>query len=404
VDVLPEDTEEGYPFKGWPLRGGLYEFMNIPFNKPYWGVEEIKAVTKSIRTGLGTGDGPNTKLLIEKLQKILGVSFVLPVTSCTHGLEMIIACLGIGKGDEVIVPSFTMSSTANAVVLTGATPVFADIEEERYTIDPKDVKRHITPHTKGIILVHYAGIPCLMEELLSLAKKHHLFIVEDAAHAIGSFYKRKALGTFGDAGAFSFHGTKNICCGEGGAVVTRNKNLSDMMEVYRANGTNRRDYLRGMVDKYTWVGKGTSFFLSDILASMLVAQVKKIPIINAKRMQIAQTYTHAFGKYRDIVTLPVVPVHTQPNWHIYGIRFKKEVYANIFLDEMHKKGIGASTHYVPLHSSPMGRKICRRSFEHLPVTESVAKTLVRLPIYPGLTEKEVRYVTETATSILEKLK
>lgn len=375
--------------------------MNIPLSRPYWGKEEIKSVTKSIKITLGTGDGPNTKLLIEKLQKILGVSFVLPVTSGTHGLEMILACLGLSNGDEVIVPSFTMSSTANAVLLAGGTPVFADIERERYTIDPEDVKRHITPHTKGIILVHYAGMPSLMEELLSLAKKHHLFIVEDAAHAIGSFYKGKALGTFGDAGVFSFHGTKNISCGEGGAVVTNNDDLSNAMEIYRANGTNRREYLRGIVEEYTWVGKGTSFYLSDILSAILVAQMEKLDSINKKRLRIANAYTHAFEKYQQRIILPTVPPYTEPNWHIYAIRFKKEQHAVYFLNEMQKYGIGVSTHYVMLHSSPMGKKIAGGAYEHLPVTESVAKTLVRLPIYPGLTDKELKYIIKEAKKILD---
>lgn len=377
--------------------------MDIPLTKPYWGSEEIKAVIKSIKTTLGTGDGPGTKILVEKLRRLLTVGYVLPVTSCTHGLELILSCLDLKPEDEVIVPSFTMSSTANAVLIAGATPVFADIEGVRYTIDPEDVKRRITPHTKGIIVVHYAGMPCLMEELSAIAKRSHLFIVEDAAHALGAIYKGRALGTFGVAGSFSFHGTKNICCGEGGAVVTNNKELADRMEIYRANGTNRRAFLEGIVDKYTWVGDGTSYFLSDILASMVVPQLTKVRVINSKRKRIAHRYTQAFEEYQHVVQLPVVPKHTDPNWHIYGLRFYKEVYAAQFLSEMRGNGIAASTHYVPLHSSPMGRKISGTSFRSLPVTESVAKTLVRLPIYPGLSEKEVQYVIRTATSILKKL-
>ncbi|HCM82333.1 MAG: TDP-4-keto-6-deoxy-D-glucose transaminase [Microgenomates group bacterium GW2011_GWC1_43_11] len=398
--------------------------MHIPFTKPYWGDEEIELVIQSIKTTSGIGDGPSTKILIQKLQLLLDAPYILPVTSCTHGLELILASLQLGKPDEVIVPSFTMSSTANAVILSGALPVFADIEPDRYTIDPEDVKRCITPYTKAIILVHYAGMPCLMEELLAIAKQYHLFVIEDAAHAIGATYKGKALGTFGVAGAFSFHGTKNICCGEGGVVVTKNKKLSDVMEIYRANGTNRREFLKGMIDRYTWVGKGTSFFLSDILASILVAQVEKIPVINARRMQIARTYTQAFEDYGDVVALSAVPSYAQPNWHIYGIRFKKEVHAALFIKEMHKKEIGVSTHYVPLHDSPMGiqlRKLrisCYRETadsayfrepsplevaffsRRLPVTESAARTLVRLPIYPGLTDQELHYIIEEATKIL----
>jgi dTDP-4-amino-4,6-dideoxygalactose transaminase len=278
--------------------------------------------------------------------------------------------------------------------------VFADIEEERYTIDPEDIKRHITPHTKGIILVHYAGMPCLMEEILALSKKYHLFIVEDAAHTMGAIYKGKALGTFGIAGAYSFHGTKNICCGEGGAVVTNDKALADRMEIYRANGTNRREFLRGTVDKYTWVGRGTSFFLSDILASILVAQMGKLDRITKKRVRIARKYTLGLENYQNLIVLPIVPPDTEPNWHIYAVRFKKEAHAVLFLESMHKRGIAVSTHYVPLHNSPMGIQSRHGGTTILPVTELVAKTLVRLPIYPGLTDRELTYILKEAQKIL----
>jgi len=245
-----------------------------------------------------------------------------------------------------------------------------------------------------------------MGELLHIAKKNHLFIVEDAAHAIGSFYKGKALGTFGDVGVFSFHGTKNISCGEGGAAVTGNVDIYNSMERYRANGTNRRDFLRGAVATYTWVGKGTSFFLSDILASILVAQMKKMKVIHSKRNKIAAAYTHAFEDFQDRIVLPIVPPQTEPNWHIFALRFKKEASARIFVDGMHSKGIAVSTHYVPLHTSPMGMQIQKKQFRRnggvrpLPVTESVARTLVRLPIYPGLTRQELHYIIEEATRIL----
>jgi len=377
--------------------------MNISFTKPWWGKEEIHNVTKSIKTTLGTGDGVYTALLVKKMISMLDVPYVLPVTSCTHGLELILASLDLASHDEVIVPSFTMSSTANAVLAAGARPVFADIEKIRYTIDPEDVKRHITPHTKGIILVHYAGMPCLMEELLQIAKDHHLFIIEDAAHALGATYKGKALGTFGVAGAFSFHGTKNICCGEGGAVVTYDKKLADRMEIYRANGTNRRAFLQGIVDKYTWVGKGTSFFLSDILAAMLVAQLEKVTKINRLRSVIAHLYTQAFAPYQNIIQLPIIPPQTKPNWHIYALTFQEEKHASIFLREMRKKGIQVSMHYVPLHSSPMGKFISGTQCQPLPTTEFIAKTLIRLPMYPGMMKKEVQYCIRTAVSVLKAL-
>jgi len=376
---------------------------HIVFTKPYWGKEEITAARDAIQTTLGTGDGPHTARFISSMQKILDVPYVLPVTSCTHGLEMILACMGLKRGDEVIVPSFTMSSTANAIILAGATPVFCDIEDRRYTIDPKDIQRRITPHTKGIMLVHYAGMPCLMEEILDIAKKHHLFIVEDAAHTMGALYKGRALGTWGDAGAYSFHGTKNVCCGEGGAVVTRDTKLADAMEVYRANGTNRREFLRGTVDKYTWVGKGTSFFLSDILCAMLVMQLKKIPRINSMRSSIAKAYSKHLKPYQNLIILPSVPAGCVPNWHIYGIRFKKESHAKVLYDHMRAHGIDVTTHYVPLHSSPMGRILNGGKKHPLPVTDIVAKTLIRLPIYPGLTREELHHIIQEAQSVLKQL-
>jgi len=375
----------------------------IPLTKPFWDKFELRAASMSLKKTIGTGDGPNTKILVDRLSKSLNVPYVLPVTSCTHGLELILQNLGLQSRDEVIVPSFTMSSTANAIVLAGATPVFADIELERYTIDPNDIERCITPHTKGIIIVHYAGMPCFMEEIMGIAREHHLFVVEDAAHTIGASYKNKPLGTFGVAGAYSFHGTKNICCGEGGAVVTRDKALADKMEIYRANGTNRREFLRGTVDKYTWVGPGTSFFLSDILSAILVEQVKKIPVITKRRQDIAHAYTKAFELFQDKVRLPKVPKNAEPNWHIYAMQFVTETVATKFLDAMHEKGIGAVTHYVPLHTSPMGLSLARKNMRSLPVTDHVARTLVRLPMYAGMNKKDVFYVTEKVTKFLKQM-
>jgi dTDP-4-amino-4,6-dideoxygalactose transaminase len=376
---------------------------SIPFTKPFWDTKEVRAVSASLAKTIGTGDGPNTKVLVELLSQHLNIPYVLPVTSCTHGLELILQNMGLHPGDEVIVPSYTMSSTANAIVLAGATPVFADIEPLRYTIDPVDIQRCITPHTKGIIIVHYAGMPCYMEEIMGIAKKHNLFVVEDAAHTIGASYKNKSLGTFGDAGSYSFHGTKNICCGEGGAVVTRSKKFADAMEIFRANGTNRREFLRGTVDKYTWVGPGTSFFLSDILSAILVEQVKKIPVITKRRQNIARAYTNAFEPFMNKVRLPIVPKHASPNWHIYAMQFETETQATKFLDGMRDKGIGVSTHYVPLHTAPMGLSLAKKNVRSLPVTDHVARTLVRLPIYAGMTKKDVSYIIAKATALLKQM-
>lgn len=379
--------------------------MKIPLTKPFWTKKEENAATHALRHSTGVGDGLYSKKLVQKLQKLTGARYVFPVTSCTHGLELAMAALtsqGLLKpGDEVVIPSFTMSSTANCVILAGAKPVFADIEKTYYCIDPVDIERKITKRTRGVIIVHYAGMPCQMEEISKIAKKYKLFLVEDAAHAIGTMYKGKHLGTLGDIGVYSFHGTKNISSGEGGAVLTNDENLAKYMEIYRANGTNRNAYIRGEVDKYSWVGKGSSYFLSDILSSIVIAQLYQIDKINKLRNRIAFYYTKQLSKLEreGLLRLPKVPEHTKPNWHIYAVRFRSEDAATRFIKKMRGKGIEVSRHYVPLHSSPMGVKLGTHR-THLPITETIAKTLVRLPIYPGLTKKELRYIVSSAVEIL----
>lgn len=375
--------------------------MKIPLTKPYWGKKEEGAVIDALKTSTGVGDGPFSKKLAAKLRELTSSPYVFPVTSCTHGLELAMAALGVSDGDEIIMPSFTMTSTANCVVLRGGQPVFADIEERNFAIDPADIRRKITNRTKGIIVVHYGGIPCAIEEILEIVKEHHLFVVEDAAHTIGAYYKGKMLGTFGDVGVYSFHGTKNISCGEGGAVVTNRKDLAEKMEIFRANGTNRSAFLRGDVDKYSWVGMGSSYFLSDILCSLVLTQVNQIHTINKKRTQIATYYTKSFSSYSTLLTLPAVPQAVISNWHIFPLLFHSKENARIFLTAMREKGIEVSTHYVPLHTSPMGKRL--NLHIKLPVTEDVSTRLVRLPIYPGLTNAQLKYIDTSAQLILSHM-
>ena len=308
--------------------------------------------------------------------------------------------LGIGPGDEVILPSFTMTSTANCVVLTGATPVFADIKEDSYNVDPESIAEKITAKTRGIIVVHYAGMSCDMVQIASLAKRHRLFIVEDAAHAIGATYRGKQLGTLSAIGAFSFHGTKNISCGEGGAALTDDPKLADKMDIFRANGTNRSAFLAGMVSRYSWVGTGSSFFLSDLLAAVACAQLTRIRSIIRQRAAIAAYYSQALSRYRGVIALPKVTPGTSPNWHIYAIRFTSPEKRSEFMKGMRVLGIEVSSHYVPLHTSVMGLAIHARPAK-LPVTDRVANTLVRLPIYPGLTAAQLRYIVTSAQKVLE---
>lgn len=376
---------------------------HIPFTLPFWGLQEKKAVATALVTTIGTGDGLYSEKMVSQLTKILGTPYILPVTSCTHGMECAIRALGIGSGDEVIVPSFTLSATANGIVLSGAKPIFADIEDETYGIDPKSVGSLISPRTRAIMVVHYAGMPCRIDEILDIARKNNLFVIEDAAHCIGAYYHGKALGTFGDAGSFSFHGTKNVCCGEGGALVASNEALYEAMNEIRVNGTNRRLFLKGLVDRYTWVRAGSSYWLSDLLAAIVTAQLPKIPLINKKRSAIAKEFTKTFAKFADIVTIPRVPEDATPNWHIYAVRFATKTLADSFYDKMREAGIAVLTHYVPLHSSPFGRKLQGNRYRELPVATRVYETLVRIPIYPGLTKADITYITTTARRVLTGL-
>lgn len=420
--------------------------MKIPLTRPYWGSEEERAVTQALRSSSAAGDGPWTDKLIQKIKLLTRAKYVYPVTSCTHGLELAMLAIDIKPGDEVVMPSFTMTSTANCVVLRGATPVFADIETETYGLDPFAVEKKITPKTKAIICVHYAGMPCQIEALVKIARRHKLFLVEDAAHSLGASYKNQALGTFADIGVYSLHGTKNISCGEGGIVVTNNHKLAELMAIYRVNGTNRQAFIEGRVAKYSWVAPGSSYLLAEPLAAIAVAQVGKIKQINQMRSQIAKKYTELLSEFvkadrgavlgirflrvikskrlRSINSvnpkdgdsaqkqtprraqghflLPVIPRNTIPNWHIYALKFVSADLAKSFKDALNKKGIAAAFHYVPLHNSPMGKKLGSDRVT-LPVTDEVSQALVRLPIYPGLTKKELNYIISSAQKALKQL-
>ncbi len=375
--------------------------MRIPLTRPFWAKEEEKAAGVSVRRLHASGDGPESSRLVEHLKKLTRAAYVFPVTSGTHGLELSMMALGVGSGDEVIMPSFTMSSTANSVVLRGGTPVFAEIDDVYFNIDPADVERNITKKTKGIIVVHYAGMACRMEKIVAVAKKYNLFIVEDAAHSIGVSYLGKSLGLWGDIGVYSFHATKNVACGEGGVLLTNNRLLAKKIEIYRANGTNKNAFLRGEVAKYHWLDFGSSYLLSDVLAAIVNAQLAKLIVINRERAKVAAYYTKKLIRFSNI-TLPSVPKGSKPNWHIYAIRFDSGEHADIFLHQMRAAGIEVSRHYVPLHSAPAGKKFGKKS-GRLPVTDRIHETLIRLPIYPGLTKKELSYIVSTAKKTLRSL-
>ncbi|MEX0780435.1 MAG: dTDP-4-amino-4,6-dideoxygalactose transaminase [Balneolales bacterium] len=357
----------------------------IPFNKPFKDEREIEAVTRVLSGDSLCGDGSVTHRVHSLLKQWLEIDHVFLTTSCTHALEMAMMALDISPGDEVIMPSFTFVSTANAVVMRGAKPVFAEIQPGTLNIDPVDVEKKITNKTKAIIPVHYAGIACAMDELLHLAAAHNIFIVEDAAQAIGARYNDRYLGTIGDIGSFSFHDTKNIMCGEGGAFVTNIESIARKAELLREKGTNRSAFIRGEVDKYTWMNVGSSYIPSDILAAILEVQITKKDEIHQKRKQVWETYRKVLQPFEDnsFISLPKLPSYAKQNYHTFFFNTRKASTRDAILKSLHDRGIGATFHYIPLHSSPYGKNVLN-SDQSLPLTEVLSSTLIRLPVYPDL--------------------
>ncbi|MEM8485833.1 MAG: dTDP-4-amino-4,6-dideoxygalactose transaminase [Bacteroidota bacterium] len=358
---------------------------SIPFNEPCIGQTEIDAVTRALEQGVLRGDGPISKRVEATLQKWLDVPHVFFTTSCTHALEMAMIALNIGPGDEVIMPSFTFVSSANAVVLRGAKPVFAEIDPNTLNIDPADIAKKITPATRAIVPVHYAGVACDMDAIMGLAKDHNLYVIEDAAQAIDATYKGKPLGTIGHIGCFSFHDTKNLTSGEGGAFVTNEHSIAEKAELVREKGTNRSAFFRGEVDKYNWVSQGSSYIQSDILAALLEAQIARKDEIKQQRKQVWDAYYAALQPLADAgqITLPVVPFYADTNYHIFFFKMPSLEIRQATLKAIKADGIQATFHYVPLHSSPYGRNTLGCT-DDLPITEHCSETLIRLPMYPQL--------------------
>ncbi len=377
--------------------------MKIPFNKPYFDDRDQKAVSKALEEGHVTGDSFYGQKLAQKLQVILGVKYALPTPSCTAALELAILSLDIGAGDEVILPSFNFASGAVAILHSGARPVFADIEKETFCIDPKSIERAITPRTRAIMIVHYAGHSCDMSAILKLTRKYKLKIIEDAAHAIGGKYRNKSLGTIGDIGCFSFHGTKNIVTGEGGAFVTNDQKVFEKAEIMREKGTNRPAFLRGEADKYGLVSIGSSYLLGDILSALATSQLNKLEKITKLRRQHAKYLIGSLADLKAKINLPVTKSYADSCWHIFALLVdpaKRDQY----IKELKIRGVDAAAHYLPLHSSPLGKKMGWDKKE-LPITDLVSASMIRLPLYPSLTKKELNYLSkifhEVATKILQ---
>lgn len=375
--------------------------IKIPFNRPFLAGNELTYISQALEERHLSGDGPFTKKCHQFLESYLNAKKVLLTHSCTAALEMAAMLCNIGVGDEVILPSYTFVSTVNAFYLRGAKPVFADVNVEDFNIDVNEIKKLITPNTKAICIVHYAGVPCDMDEIMNIAKKHNLFVIEDAAQALGVDYKGRKLGTIGDLGAFSFHETKNIISGEGGALAINNEELIERAEIIREKGTNRSKFFRGQVDKYTWVDIGSSYLPCELVAAFLYAQLENIDLINERRKEIFKKYYEKISpvaSYKNI-QLPLETVIERSNHHIFYLimpSHEKQLELISFLKE---DNIHAVFHYIPLHTSPIGREL--HDGRELPVTSKYSERLVRLPLFLDLTDEEQARVINRVNEFIE---
>jgi len=371
----------------------------IEFNLPDISQEDCAHLTEALRLGKSSGNGEFTRRVEQLLQHSLRSSRVLLTTSCTHALEMSALLSHLKPGDEVIVPSFTFVSTASAFAMFGAKPVFVDSSESTLNIEPRLIEQAITLKTRAICVVHYGGVACKMEPILKLAEKHGLLVIEDNAHGLFAKYKGRYLGTFGVMATQSFHETKNITCGEGGALVVNDGSLVDRAEILREKGTNRTKFLRGQVDKYTWVDIGSSWVLSDLLAAILWGQLQRVEEINTRRVMIWNRYYAQLAgwAHQHGVQLPVVPEGCEHVGHVYHMRFKTTEQRIRFIDHMKARHISCVFHYQPLHASPIGQQFGGRVGQ-CPVSEHAGNCLVRLPLYNTLSESDQSYVIESTAS------
>ncbi|MEZ5966142.1 MAG: dTDP-4-amino-4,6-dideoxygalactose transaminase [Planctomycetota bacterium] len=376
---------------------GIYpsDTMRIPFNRAVPIGNEMAYIQRAVTNAKLATDGEFNHRTQRLLSERLGVPGVLLTNSCTSALEIAVVLAGVGPGDEVILPSFTFVSTANSVVRAGGTPVFVDIRPDTLNLDEEKIEAAITPRTKAIMPMHYAGVACAMDVIRRIADAHGLKVLEDAAHALDAFWDDRPLGTVGDFGTFSFHETKNFIAGEGGALVVADTKLMLKAEVLRNKGTDRARFDRKEVDRYTWVGVGSSCGPSELQTAFLFAQLEHMDDIDARRKAIWDVYHEGLRPLgeRGVVQLPAVPARCRPNAHIYYLIAENAAARADLQRSLASKGIQASTHYVPLHSSPYGKQIARTPFP-LAVTEDIAPRLVRLPLYHALTLAEAAEVRD----------
>ena len=371
----------------------------IPFNRPCFADNELRYIAQAIEHGWVSGDGLFSKKCHALLEQMLGVPKVLLTTSCTHALEMAALLLEVQPGDEVIVPSFTFVSTVNAFVLRGACPVFIDIRPDTLNLDETQLERLITPRTKAIVPVHYAGVGCEMDPILEIAQRYDVAVVEDNAHGLFGKYNGKYLGTFGCLATQSFHETKNVTCGEGGALLINDPQYIERAEIIREKGTNRSRFFRGQVDKYTWVDLGSSYLPSDILAAFLYAQLEARQQIQAKRQRVWECYYKHLQDWAEDhdVRLPVVPAHCGQPYHMFYLLMPSLGQRRALIAHLKAHGIMSVFHYLPLHLSKMGRQFGGNPGD-CPVTEDASDRLLRLPFYNDLTVADQTYVIRAILS------
>ena len=371
--------------------------VRISFNRPPFVGKETEYIKEAVeKNGMICGDGPFTKKCSQWMKERFQTKNVLLTTSCTHALEMAAFLADIQPGDEVIMPSYTFVSTADAFVLRGATCVFVDIRPDTMNIDETKIEEAITEKTKAIVPVHYAGVSCAMDEIMAIAKKYNLKVVEDAAQGVNAFYKGKALGTIGDFGCYSFHETKNYSMGEGGAILFQDDRYLEPAEILREKGTNRSQYFRGQIDKYTWVGYGSSYLPSDMNAAYLWAQLEEADKINDKRLSIWNFYHEELKELEDkgVLERPYIPEYATHNAHMYYIKVKDLRVRTKLLAYLKERGILSVFHYVPLHSATAGKKFGRFHGEDVYTTKE-SERLCRLPMYYSLSLEEAAEVVKS---------
>jgi dTDP-4-amino-4,6-dideoxygalactose transaminase len=367
--------------------------MNIPFNKPYMTGKELWYISQAHAKGHLAGDGSFTKQCAAWLEARTGSRRALLTHSCTGALEMAAILANFQPGDEVIMPSYTFVSTANAFVLRGGVPVFVDIRTDTLNIDETKIEAAITPRTKAIVPVHYAGVGCEMDTIMDIAKRHSLLVIEDAAQGVMASYKGRPLGSIGHMAAFSFHETKNIISGEGGALMINDARFVERAEIIREKGTNRSQFFRGQVDKYTWTDFGSSYLPSELISAFLWAQMDEADAITRRRIGIWDTY-HRFMEQAERsgkIRRPMIPAGCAHNAHMYYLLLPDLERRTSFISKLKEASIGAVFHYVPLHSSPFGEKVAR-SHGEMSNTTDLSERLVRLPLWLGLEEKQAEVI------------